>query len=449
MPMSRAVFGGLLLVASFVVRPAEPADTIMTLSRSACFGTCPVYRVEIRGNGEVTYQGDGFVLIPGTHHWHIDPAAVAMLLELFQRADYFNLKDQYVANVSDLASFETSLTVGGRRKSILDYGGSGMLGNAFASTSLGGEDPHMPPIVTEIENAIDEAAGTATWVSGDAQTMERLRAIKWGFRSKQAGEALHMLTADCNTTLARDFILAGAPVAIPGKGWVRGPAIASAAYCNDVDLARLFVSKGALNPPGTAEDFLWASVNSGYPEMVAIALKYYPHVNIRNEDGEPLISHAASAYEANEKSVAGFDSVKVVEMLIRRGANPNARDKQGNTPLFGANSAAVARALIAAGANPNSRNALGRTALFEHYFDEVKKVLIESGADVNARDRKGFTPLDCAGSEEAALMLLAAGAQLPGDPAGLQAWVEYARKQKWTKMLTLIEPRLEQAQHDE
>src|SRR4051812_10058645 len=160
LPMSRAVFVGLLLIASFVVRAAEPAGTIMTLSRSACFGTCPDYRVEIHGNGEVTYQGNGFVLIPGTHHWHIDPEAVAKLLELFQRADYFNLKDRYEINASDLATFETSLTVGGRRKSILDYGGSGMLGNAFASTSSGGEDPHMPPIVTEIENAMDEAAGT-------------------------------------------------------------------------------------------------------------------------------------------------------------------------------------------------------------------------------------------------------------------------------------------------
>jgi ankyrin repeat protein len=92
---------------------------------------------------------------------------------------------------------------------------------------------------------------------------------------------------------------------------------------------------------------------------------------------------------------------------------------------------------------------LGRTALFEHYFDEVKKVLIESGADVNARDRNGHTPLDSAGSEEAALMLLAAGAQLPSNPAGLQEWAEYARKQKWTQVLTLIEPRLEQAQHHE
>ena len=448
--MSRAVFVGLLLMVSFVVRAAEPADPVMTLSRSACFGTCPDYRVEIHGNGEVTYQGDGFVLIPGTHHWHIDPAAVAKLLELFQRADYFNLKDRYEINASDLATFETSLTVGGRHKSILDYGGSGMLGNAFASTSLGGgEDPHMPPIVTEIEHAIDEAAGTATWVSGDAQTMDRLRAIKWNFRSKQGGEALLMLAADCNITLARDFILAGAPVAVLGKGWVRGPAIALAARCNDVDLTRLFVSKGALNQPDAAEDFLWASVNSGYPEMVAIALKYHPHVNIRNEDGEPLISHAASAYVMSEQSAAGFDSARVVEMLIRRGANPNARDKQGNTPLFEANEAAVARALIAAGANPNSRNTLGRTPLFERYFDEVKKVLIESGADVNARDKKDFTALECVTSEDAVLMLLAAGAHLPDDPARLRALTEEARKQKWTKVLTLIEPKQGRGQSDE
>jgi len=58
--------------------------------------------------------------------------------------------------------------------------------------------------------------------------------------------------------------------------------------------------------------------------------------------------------------------------LIRHGANPNARDKQGNTPLFEANKANVARALITAGATPNA-DAWGRTPLFEYYFDDVKK----------------------------------------------------------------------------
>jgi len=65
-------------------------------------------------------------------------------------------------------------------------------------------------------------------------------------------------------------------------------------------------------------------------------------IAVRNEDGEPLISHAASAYVMSEQSAAGFDSARVVQMLIRRGANPNARDKQGNTPLFEANATALA-----------------------------------------------------------------------------------------------------------
>jgi hypothetical protein len=36
-------------------------------------------------------------------------------------------------------------------------------------------------------------------------------------------------------------------------------------------------------------------------------------------------------------------------------------------------------------------------------------------------------------------MLLAAGAHLPGNPARLQAFTEDARKQKWNRVLELID----------
>ena len=53
--------------------------------------------------------------------------------------------------------------------------------------------------------------------------------------------------------------------------------------------------------------------------------------------------------------------------LIQDGANVNAKNDTGTTPL-----------MIAAGNNPNP---------------EVLKGLIEAGADVNAKDKDGDTPL--------------------------------------------------------
>jgi hypothetical protein len=149
------------------VFPANPppASIVIALSRSACYGSCPVYRVELSGTGEVTYQGDAHVAVKGTHHWRIDPKKITPLLDLFRRADFFNLKGYYEMPVTDLPTFVTTLQVGHQRKFVLDYGNS--MSRALASASFGGEDPRMPAIVTQIENAIDEVAGTASRVKGN------------------------------------------------------------------------------------------------------------------------------------------------------------------------------------------------------------------------------------------------------------------------------------------
>jgi hypothetical protein len=98
--------------------PANPdlATTVIALSRSGCLGACPSYRVELRGNGEVRYEGDSDVLVKGSHRWRVDPASLAPLLEIFRRANYFALDGYYEYPVTDLPTFVTRL----RRRRRLD-----------------------------------------------------------------------------------------------------------------------------------------------------------------------------------------------------------------------------------------------------------------------------------------------------------------------------------------
>lgn len=96
-----------------------------------------------------------------------------------------------------------------------------------------------------------------------------------------------------------------------------------------------------------------------------------------------------------------------MENALAAGADPNARDKQGDTPLFvimkGSSSPrrinsrlAALEVLVAAGADVNARNAAGDTLLgiaCTKHAPSVVRCLVAAGADVNARDAEGNSPL--------------------------------------------------------
>lgn len=112
--------------------------------------------------------------------------------------------------------------------------------------------------------------------------------------------------------------------------------------------------------------------------------------------------------------------------LIAAGADPNARDGYGATPLMNAahgGNAEMVRALIAAGADVNAVDELGWNAIhkavynseLDRGFAEVVDVLANAGGDVNARIAYGIRPLMlAAGYGEAAVCeaLLANGADI-------------------------------------
>lgn len=119
------------------------------LERTACYGRCPIYRVEIRGDGLVTYTGERFVAVTGVRTRRIPPAAVARLVDQFRAANFYALKDSYRAGITDMPSAITTLRIGRHSKRVVDYAGQ-MAG--------------MPPAVSDLEQAIDRAAGTEAWV---------------------------------------------------------------------------------------------------------------------------------------------------------------------------------------------------------------------------------------------------------------------------------------------
>ena len=112
----------------------------------------------------------------------------------------------------------------------------------------------------------------------------------------------------------------------------------------------------------------------------------------------------------------------VAELLIAKGAKVDAKDNTGATPLHNAvlssGTLEVIDLLIAKGADINAKNSYGITPL--HFAAQVAdkeqaERLIDEGADVNAKDNAGATPLHNAawnGITITAELLIAEGADI-------------------------------------
>lgn len=114
-------------------------------------------------------------------------------------------------------------------------------------------------------------------------------------------------------------------------------------------------------------------------------------------------SWVSFAPAAPHHDAARADEVERIKVLLKAGADVNARDKYGKTPLYlamaGGRTPAVVEVLLDAGADPDSRDEKGRTPL--HYAGPGKTpgvvaALVRAGADPNARTAGGMTPLHTA-----------------------------------------------------
>ncbi|MBU0507315.1 ankyrin repeat domain-containing protein [bacterium] len=227
----------------------------------------------------------------------------------------------------------------------------------------------------------------------------------------------------------------------------------STAARNDTAMATILLANGLTVDDSSTQDYstpLHMASTVGNMEMVRFLVEHGADVNRLDlwgssplgwavgrdqmEAAEYLIGHSAiidptscpERFPGAENITsplhrAATRSPQMVAFLLEKGANPDSRSTEGDTPLMSSvwsDSIRCMELLLQGGANPDAADETGHTAL--HRVTQLGKrpqaeLLLTGGADPNLADRDGLTPLHVAaitGYDTIAYNLVSAGANI-------------------------------------
>lgn len=125
-----------------------PNDFNVLLKREGCYGTCPIYSVEVHANGKVKYNGEKFVQTPVERSYNISTGNVKQLVDKINSMNFFSLKNEYTQGATfDAGSAKVTITMNGQTKTIW---------HAF-------EDTSSPASLKELEDLIDQVTNSFQW----------------------------------------------------------------------------------------------------------------------------------------------------------------------------------------------------------------------------------------------------------------------------------------------
>jgi hypothetical protein len=93
---------------------------IISLNKTACFGTCPVYKIKIYNNQSAIFEGIKFVEKEGSYNFKISKKEINTILNKAKKINFQKMEDEYTELITDLPTTYIMIN----NKQIKDYYGA-------------------------------------------------------------------------------------------------------------------------------------------------------------------------------------------------------------------------------------------------------------------------------------------------------------------------------------
>jgi hypothetical protein len=194
------------------------SDLAITMERTACHGTCPIYKLTIEGNGDVIYEGQDFVQVKGKQTASLGPAQIQDLVSAFEQAKFVTLTDYTHEDATDSPSVITSITRNGKTKTINHYYG----------------DSSAPQALFDLESKIDEITNSKQW-TGSITSASEEKGVIVTFRVADAEQYKIRLTDPTDIEIARKLLDGNKGPRIPNGVVIRGNSDVNVGYSWHID----------------------------------------------------------------------------------------------------------------------------------------------------------------------------------------------------------------------
>ncbi len=149
--LSTLLLGLVLLTGSACKKRNQvPESASIVLSKTACFGTCPIYQMTINGNGLATFEGERFTDKIGSFSKQLTEQETKDLFRQLATYDWNSFQDSYPAQVTDLPSVIFHFNFKDVKKKV----------------SVRGEHP---PTLDVIDNMLSNIAESDGWTSSNSK----------------------------------------------------------------------------------------------------------------------------------------------------------------------------------------------------------------------------------------------------------------------------------------